>query len=110
MPLNELTGNKRLLAHANSVLYAISSLVDNLDDPETLVEMLHKLAANHFKRGITIAMFNNLGVALVGYLKTALPSQMDAAAVTAWTKTYSVMSSVIQEGLDKASGVPGGKK
>lgn len=105
MPLNELTGNKRLLAHANSVLYAITSLVDNLDDPETLVEMLHKLAANHFKRGITIAMFNDLGVTLVGYLKSTLePSQMDAAAVTAWTKTYSVMSSVIQQGLDKASG------
>lgn len=84
--------------------------MDNLDDPETLVEMLHKLAANHFRNGITIAHFNHLGVALVGHLKASLgPEAMDAAAVTAWTKTYAVMSSVIQEGLDKASGASGKK-
>lgn len=65
--------------------------------------MLHKLAANHLKRGITITMFNNLGISLLGYLQTSLGSTvMDSAALTAWNKTYAVMLSIIQQGLDKS--------
>jgi len=104
VPISELRGNKKVQAHANSVLYAISALVDNLDDPECLVAMLNKTASNHFTRGIDITMFNNLGITLVGLLVDTLgPDIMDKAAVEAWKKTYGVIVSVIQQGFDEAA-------
>lgn len=103
MPIAELRGNKKVLAHANSVLYAITSLVDNLDDPECLVEMLHKVGDSHGTRHIEIEMFNNLGVTLVGLLVEKLgPNVMNASAIDAWKKTYGVIVSVIAPHLAKA--------
>jgi len=104
VPISELRGNKKVLAHANSVLYAITSLVDNLDDPECLIEMLKKTSESHFKRKIEIPMFNNLGVSLVGLLVAKLgPELMNEAAVDAWKKTYGVIVSVIQQGFEEAA-------
>jgi hemoglobin-like flavoprotein len=102
IPLSEIHGNKKIQAHANNVLYAITSLVDNLDDTDCLVEMLKKLGGNHGKRGIQYSMFVNLGSTIVGLLKDKLgPQLMDDFAITAWTKTYGVIISVVKQGLDE---------
>jgi len=103
VPLAELRGNKKVLAHALNVLSAITALVDSLDDTEVIVEMLTKLAGNHFRRGIKIEMFQNLGVTIVGLLKEKLGAAMDDQAVEAWKKTYGVIVSVIGKGLDAAA-------
>ena len=109
VPIQELRGNKKVLAHALSVLYAISSLVDNLDDPECLVEMLHKLGTSHFKRHISYPHFENLGVSLLGSMKQKLGSDvMNEAAMAAWQKAYGVIISVIKQGLESAE-ADGGK-
>ena len=101
VPISELSGNKKLLAHAISVLYAVTSLVDNLDDPETLVEMLSKVGQNHSRRHINLEMFQNLGVSIVGLLIQKLgPQVMDSVAIDAWKKTYGVILSVIQKDLE----------
>jgi hemoglobin-like flavoprotein len=98
VPMSELKTNKKVLAHANSVMYAISSLVDNLEDPECLVEMLGKLGTSHNTRGIDMDKFHNLGITLVGLLQAQLgPKVMDTAAVEAWKKTYGVITSVIAQ-------------
>lgn len=103
IPLSEIHGNKKIQAHANNVLYALSSLVDNLDDTECLVEMLKKLGGNHSRRGIEYSMFVNLGTTIVGLLKDKLGSGlMDDFAINAWTKAYGVIISVIKQGLDEA--------
>ncbi|KAG8226556.1 hypothetical protein J437_LFUL000639, partial [Ladona fulva] len=52
VPLDELPNSKKFQAHANSVVYAVTSIVDNLDDPGCLVEMLRKLGQNHGQRHI----------------------------------------------------------
>jgi len=51
VPLDQLKENKRLKAHAFTVMTAINGLVDNLDDPEVLTELLLKTGRNHAKRG-----------------------------------------------------------
>lgn len=103
VPITELRGNKKVLAHATNVLYAISSLVDNLEDPECLVEMLHKLGRNHFKHQISYPMFENLGGSLVGSMREKLGSElMSEAAIGAWKKAYGVIISLIKQGLDAA--------
>lgn len=104
MPISELKGNKKVLAHALSVLSAISSLVENLDDPEVLVEMLIKTGGNHFRRHIQVEQFDALGVTIVGWLiEKCGPQAMDQSGINAWKKTYSVIVSVVQKGMDQAS-------
>lgn len=100
--MSEIRGNKKVLAHATNVLYVITSLVDNLDDPEVLVEMLKKQGLNHGKKGIDHSMFVNLGVVIVRVLQNKLGSQMDSFATEAWKKTYGVIVSVVDQGLKDA--------
>lgn len=99
-----MRGNKKVSAHATNVLYAISALIDNLDDPECLVNMLIKLGGNHFRHGIQFSMFENLGSSLIGSMSTKLGTDvMNDAAVEAWKKAYGVIISVIKQGLDEAA-------
>jgi len=103
VPISELRGNKKVLAHASNVLYAITMLVDNIEDTEVLVEMLQKLAKNHRRRKITIEKFENLKISLVGHLQEKLgPELMNDEAVAAWDKTYGVILSVIKKGLEES--------
>ena len=84
-------------------MYAITMLVDNIEDTEVLVEMLTKLAKNHRRRKISLEMFENLKVTLMGLLKEKLGDLMNEEAVGAWDKTYGVILSVIKPGLEAAS-------
>ena len=108
VPINEIRGNKKVLAHALNVLYAISALVDNLDDPECLVEMLQKLGRNHYRHQITVPMFENLQSSLIGSMSQKLGSEvMNEAAQQAWKKAYGVIVAVVKQGLDAAAATSG---
>jgi hemoglobin-like flavoprotein len=98
-----MKGNKKLLAHATNVMYAITMLVDNIEDTEVLVEMLKKLGRNHYRRKITVQHFEDLKLTLIGLLKDKLGSDlMNDKAIAAWDKTYGVIVSVIKIGLEEA--------
>ena len=104
VPIDQLRGNKKVLAHANNVLYQISMLVDYLDDIETLGEMLIKLANNHHRRKITIEMFTNLENTIIDWLKEKLGSKlMNDKAVNAWKKTYGVILQVVKQEYNQAA-------
>lgn len=104
VPHSELKDNKKMLAHATNVMYAVTMLVDNIDDTEVLVEMLSKLARNHSRRKISVEMFENLKISLMGTLKEKLGSDlMNDEAVCAWDKTYGVILSVVKPGLENPS-------
>jgi hypothetical protein len=53
VPLKDLPSNPKFQAHCTSVMYALTSVVDNLDDTECLIEMLTKLGQNHQRHGIS---------------------------------------------------------
>ena len=53
MTIGEVAVQKKLTAHGISVLYAIKSLVDNLEDLDTLTHLIRKNARNHAERGIS---------------------------------------------------------
>ncbi|KAJ9590153.1 hypothetical protein L9F63_016738, partial [Diploptera punctata] len=72
VPFKELPKNPRFHAHCTSVMYALTSVVDNLDDPECLVEMLSKLGENHQRRGINRQEFINLKSVVIKLFKTKL--------------------------------------
>lgn len=51
--IEEVRVHKKLRAHALSVIYALKSLIDSLDDEETLAELIKKNAKNHMERTVT---------------------------------------------------------
>ena len=57
VPLDELAENRRLKAHAITVMNAINGLIDNLDDPEVLTELLTKTGQNHARRKLQLSDF-----------------------------------------------------
>lgn len=74
VPVEELKGSSKLQAHANSVMYAVTAVVDNLDDSECLVEMLRKLGLNHAGHMVTKQEFkvNNEQFYLSGRVRNRL--------------------------------------
>lgn len=58
VPVDQLPNNKKLHAHAFSVMYAVSSMVENLNDIECLVEILVKTGQSHGNRSVTIQQFD----------------------------------------------------
>ncbi|CAG2114399.1 unnamed protein product [Medioppia subpectinata] len=92
IPLSELGSSKRLLAHTTGVMYALTSLVDNLDDTEVVVEMLAKTGDNHRRRRLDVRAFDELGVVFIDLLRTALGANvLDGQLLNAWSKTYSLI-------------------
>ena len=57
LKLEDLVYNKRLAAHAATVMSAIDSYIENLDDVTVVVEMLKATGHNHQGRGITVEDF-----------------------------------------------------
>ena len=95
LPVSEIPGNEPLLSHSNNVLYALSGLIDNLDEPEVLLLMLRKNGANHFKRGVTFSMYQTLGPTLRTVLSDRLgPEIMNDYALKCWEKAYAFMLQV----------------
>lgn len=69
VPKDKLPTNGKLLGHATSVMYALNSIVDNLEDPVCLVELLHKVGSSHAPRNITRKHFEvNISIFLFSFL------------------------------------------
>lgn len=56
--MDDLSGNKRFQAHTNGVIYAFSSVVDAIDEPELLLTILSKVGESHRPRNITEKSFS----------------------------------------------------
>nr|CAD7417409.1 unnamed protein product [Timema poppensis] len=123
VPLDELPTNKKFHAHANAIMYTVTSVVDNLDEPEVLVEMLKKLGENHGRRKIVksefevlVEMLKKLGenhgrrkivksefeelkkVILI-VLTEKLGNKLTPQAAAAWDKALSVVVEVTSQGI-----------
>jgi len=102
VPFNELKTNKKLQAHAFSVMYALTSMIDNLDDIDCLLEILVKTGKTHGQRNIPLKKFEDLAVVVDGFLGEKLGNVYTPFARCAWQKALEVINSVIKTGLDKA--------
>lgn len=65
---SEVRNSPKLRAHATSVFYVLTSYVENVDDPETLVGLIQKIAASHIGRGITVKEFEVPSVSSMYFL------------------------------------------
>jgi len=101
VPMDKLKENRKLHAHAFSVMYAISSMVNNLDDIECLLEVLTKTGRAHSPRNIKIEHFENLAVVFLNFMTEKLGSIFTPYARTAWAKAFKTINAVIQQGLEE---------
>lgn len=99
MNLTELRGSKKLSAHATNVVYSLTGVVDNLEDPECLTELLIKLGQNHGRHNITEKEFYELKVVLMDLLKQKLGKQLTPQGESAWNKTVDIAYKFIFQGL-----------
>nr|XP_053653311.1 globin-like isoform X1 [Cherax quadricarinatus]XP_053653313.1 globin-like isoform X1 [Cherax quadricarinatus]XP_053653314.1 globin-like isoform X1 [Cherax quadricarinatus] len=97
---DELRTNKRLVAHGTTVLMAITSMVDNIDDVSVLVELLKNTGANHNTRGIPKDDFALLFPVLLNYLKDNLGSAWTPLAEEGWKQACKVIHAVIISSYD----------
>ncbi|XP_046386845.1 hemoglobin subunit gamma-like [Ischnura elegans] len=98
---SDLPQDKRFQAHATTVAYSIQNIVENLHDPECLVELLHKVGCNHGRRNIEPKAFQNLRNVVITTLKKLLGKKLTPFAEESWKKTLDVANSVIYKGLDE---------
>jgi len=99
IPLSELSTNKRLTAHAYTVFSTITALVENLDDPEVLTELLLNVGRSHHKRKLNKGDFENLRESLLEFLGKALEDKWTTDVEVAWKKTLTLVTDKIGEGL-----------
>lgn len=88
-PPNELPKNPRMLAHALTFAYALTAIVDSLDEPDTTVELVRKVAVAHAQRSPDMkTKFEHMGTAVVDTLVEKLGSAMTPTAVAAWKQLF----------------------
>lgn len=93
---NELPHEAKLLAHALAVAYYLSSMVDTLDDPQTLMELIRKNTVNHVRRPVTPQHFDQLAIVILQVMQEKLRSRMTATATVAWQKFFKLHNDAVR--------------
>jgi len=100
VPFEDLPKNKRFLAHSFTVISAVDGLVDNIDDPEMLDEMLLKTGINHARRKIAGDAFDEFQISFLGFLETTLKEKWTSEAEEVWKTVVGLIISKIKDGLE----------
>lgn len=94
-PLKDLVCNHRFRAHGCAVGHQISAVVDTLDDPEVMIELIRKNAVNHTaKPGVQPEHFERILHVMLETMQTRCPEQFTQDVVAAWTKLFDVVMAV----------------
>ncbi|KAL1469757.1 hypothetical protein MTO96_024843 [Rhipicephalus appendiculatus] len=97
-PLGKLPDDAQFRAHAISVSFQLTSIVDYADDAVLLEALLRKNAVAHAeRRGVMPEHFRLLGKAVVEVLQTRDEKRMSPAAVHAWEKLFDFMVKITEK-------------
>ncbi|XP_046358133.2 globin-like [Haliotis rufescens] len=102
----ELGDNPKMRAHASTVMHALTSVVDNLDDPECLIDILKKNAQSHFGRNIRIQQYKDLFETFIRFLQEGLGDKCTDLTKESWEKALGVVVSVIESEMTALSNGP----
>lgn len=98
--LEEFNTKPKFIAHAKNVFYALTLVVDSLDEPDELVEILLKTGRDHHNRGVPMAAFHNLAIVFDKFLTIRLGNNYTPLAKESWTKALTVVNAVIEKGIE----------
>ncbi|UXI14086.1 Globin [Sarcoptes scabiei] len=90
--------NKKLMAHGTYVMYTIGMLVDNLERPLMMEQMLKRLARNHYRRKISLIAFDRLRNTFLEHLAEILGTKIFTKKVSiAWSKAFNYLLMEIEK-------------
>lgn len=95
--VSELPNEQKFRGHAVRVFFAITSLIDNLDDLDTVVDILQKTARDHKPRGVKGQQFEDLFETILYYLETTLGESFTGGRKESWETVSKVILSVIHK-------------
>ncbi|XP_021374367.1 globin-2 B chain-like isoform X2 [Mizuhopecten yessoensis] len=92
--------NKKMVAHAMSVMYALESYVDSLDDAYCLEELVKKVAISHKPRGIGPDKFKLLTPVLHAVIEDLVKDDdsVDLETIkSGWTKLIDTVCDIVEK-------------
>ncbi|KAJ8963171.1 hypothetical protein NQ318_018636 [Aromia moschata] len=100
IPMSELPTNKKYQAHGNSIIYAVSSIIDALDEDDLLVTILTKVGETHVPRNATVKGFVDLKASILELFSSLFTEE----EMKSWQKTLDVAFDVIIKSLKENGG------
>ncbi|XP_037526606.1 extracellular globin-E1-like [Rhipicephalus sanguineus] len=101
-PIGDLPKNPRMLAHALTFAYAITAIVDSLEEPETTKEIVRKVAIAHANRGPDMkTAFEHMGTAVVDTLTEKLGTAMTPTAIAAWKQLFTFIVALSEKTFEE---------
>ncbi|CAG9786289.1 unnamed protein product [Diatraea saccharalis] len=85
LPESEYTQNMQFKAHVINLMTSLNLAITNLNQPEVVAAMMHKIGDNHKRRQIKEQHFHDLKNVLVKVFVEVL--KLDANTLSAWGKT-----------------------
>lgn len=106
--VGSLPDDPHFRTHACSVGYQLTSMVEKVDDPPVLEELIRKNALAHTDRvGVTPDKFAVLGQTVVEVLSARNEKFMTPAAVVAWGKVFACMNTITAKVFEEEGvGIP----
>ena len=77
---------------------ALVAVMDHLDDAPWLTQHLHALGAKHRDYGVTVAMYEWVGSALLETLAAVAGDDWTPRHAAAWSEAYGVIARLMQDG------------
>ncbi|CAN8019051.1 unnamed protein product [Ixodes persulcatus] len=90
-----------LTAHALTVTYALASIIESIDDENTMVELIKKNIRNHVRRSVTPEHFVNINNLLIEVMQVKLRSRMTASVIVSWKKFFAMHDAVTRQTYDE---------
>ncbi|GAB1598261.1 globin-like [Argonauta hians] len=87
--------------HAKRVFGALNAVVENLDSPETLVNLLQQTGKDHKMRGVPKEAFQALSKVFIDFMSETLGSSFTPLAKSSWTKALDVVMDVCIKSMEE---------
>jgi hemoglobin-like flavoprotein len=89
-------------AQAKMLAGAIAAVLDHLEDAPWLESTLGQLGAKHVEYGVTTAMYDQVGDALLATLAEVAGAEWTPAVAQQWTLAYGAIAGMMQAGASIA--------
>jgi hemoglobin-like flavoprotein len=101
--LQPLFGRNAREAQAEMLAQAIVAVLDHLEDASWLQSTLAGLGAKHVGYGVTDAMYDQVGDALLATLAEVAAEAWTPTVASQWTAAYGAIASMMQAGARTAA-------
>ena len=101
--LQPLFGRRSQKAQADMLAQALVAVLEHLEDPRWLTDVLGGLGQKHAGYGVTDEMYGMVGEALLATLAKAAGEAWTPALAGAWTEAYGAIAGLMQAGARQAA-------